>query len=201
MIGLPGGMLGAAQVNITITVTGRLSRMAGSRKLSKQRAAGASARAHSTRDLFGSPRKRNRTTNDCEIAAVKKRDTGECLSRSTRRRLHNVLFRMNIASVYEFTTGRTPESSSVTGLLVCFAIGIDLRVNCKYTRGKLFQNKYISLANVINLQMCRNNVKIVMYPNTVASSGKLSDKIFIQSLVISVFLTQRVNSLFFRKQL
>lgn len=45
--------------------------MAGSRKLGKQRAAGASAR-----DLFGSLRMRNRTANDCEIAAVKKRDTG-----------------------------------------------------------------------------------------------------------------------------
>lgn len=89
-LGLPGGA--AARVNITITVTCRQSRMAGSRKLSKQRAAGASARAHSTRDLFGSPRKRNRTTNDCEITAVKKRDTGECLSRSTRRRVGCTMF-------------------------------------------------------------------------------------------------------------
>lgn len=46
---------------------------------------------------------------------------------------------MNIASVYEFTTGRAPESGSVTGLLVCFAIGMDLRVNYKYTPGKLLK--------------------------------------------------------------
>lgn len=116
MIGLPGGMLG---VNITITVTGCRAWLALVNWVNSELPA--RLRVRFTRDLFGSPRMRNRTTNDCEIAAVKKRDTGECLSRFTRRRLHNVctVQAEHMYSLRVYNRSLTPERSSII-MVTCF---------------------------------------------------------------------------------
>lgn len=118
-------------VNITITVTGCRARLALVNWVNSELLA--RLRVRFTRDLFGSPRMRNRTTNDCEIAAVKKRDTGECLSRFTRRLLHNVLFKLNIYSLRVYNRSNTREEFYNNGYLFRSTIGLALRVEYKHT--------------------------------------------------------------------